>query len=102
MFRARSSSGRKGILALEALIGSILSVIALVVLVGYFSDLLPQEDNKKIAEENAQSIVDFVNYFQTDINYNTLDNCFNLLKLDFQTNFQFQDCLLYTSPSPRD
>jgi hypothetical protein len=89
--RFNISNRKKGILALEALIGTILSVIALVVLVGFFADLLPQSNNLKIAEENTQSIVDFVNYFQTDSNYKSLDNCFNILKLNYQTNFQYSE-----------
>jgi hypothetical protein len=89
--RFNISNRKKGILALEALIGTILSVIALVVLVGYFNNILVQKDNISIAEENAKSIGDFVNYFQTNSNYKTQENCFNIMRLDFQTHFQYSD-----------
>lgn len=89
MYRASCSGGKKGFLALEALIGTILSVVALVFLFSLFSNLLPTDENEVIATKNAESIVNFVNYFQEDPNYASLENCYNILQLNYQTFFQY-------------
>ncbi len=81
---------KKGFLALESLTSIILSVIALVFLFQLFINFFLQTPtNENIAEQNAKSMSDFVNYFTTSPDYKNMNNCFNILKLEKLTNFQF-------------
>ena len=84
---------RKGILALDALIGTILSVIALFFIFQVFvSAFLQTPSNLKIAEGNAKSIVEFVNFnLNKDLDYNNFENCFSVLKLNFLENYQYKE-----------
>lgn len=86
---------KKAIMALDALIGTVLSVIALFFLlqlmyIFFFQD---NDPNLKIAKNDAQSIVDFVNTYSSDNKNNPYfdnENCFFILKLQNLENFQVQ------------
>ncbi len=90
MRRAQNSSGTKGIMALEALIGTILSVVALVFLFQIFAWLLfDGETNLSIAIQNANSIVEFKQYSQEK--YKDYSSCFTMLKLENLENYQIEN-----------
>lgn len=81
---------KKGIIALDALVGTILSVIALFFVVSTIASIfLETPTNEKIAQANAQSIVDFVDYFSQG-DYSSLKNCYSTLKLFNLENIQFE------------
>lgn len=86
----RSVKGRKGLLSLEALLGLILSVMALVFLFQLFSVLFLQTPtNEKIAEQNAKSISEFIDFSKNT--YENLDACYSMLKLNNLENFQIDN-----------
>ncbi len=86
---------KNAVMALDALIGTILSVIALFFLlqlmyVFFFQD---NDSNLKVAKNDAQSIVDFVNTYSSDNRdnpYFSYENCFYILKLQNLENYQIQ------------
>jgi hypothetical protein len=89
--RFNISNRKKGILALEALIGTILSVIALVVLFQMFSNLiLTTPSNLDIAENNIQNFENFIN-MPEQIDMDSYNNCFFSLKMNHLENFQYEE-----------
>jgi len=93
MFKFRNKvKAKKGLLALDALIGTILSVIALFFIFQVFaSTFLQTPTNLDIAKQNAQSIVDFVDYSEKKSNsLEILSGCYNMLKLTNIENFQLE------------
>lgn len=89
--RFSRNHSKKGLMALQALIGTILSIIALFFIVNIFASVFLQNStNEKIAIANAQSIVDFVNFAHIDNNEN-IDDCFYILKLHNLENYQIHD-----------
>lgn len=86
---------KKAIMAMDALIGTILSVIALFFLLQlmYMFFFQNSDENFKIAQNDAQSIVDFVNTYSSDNKdnpYYSYNNCFYILKLQNLENYQIQ------------
>ncbi len=82
---------KKGLIALEALIGTIVSVVALVFLFEVFSNIVfSTPDNFKIVKDNSKSIYDFLNYPENN-NMDTYNNCFFTLKLNHLQNFQYEE-----------
>ena len=88
---------KKAFMALDALIGTMLSVIALFFLLQlmYMFFFQDNDSNLKIAKNDAESIVDFVNTYSSspeqNLNpYANYDNCFYILKLQNLENFQLQ------------
>jgi hypothetical protein len=88
---------KKGIdLALNAVVYSVLGVISLFIIVKSALPFLNTYDNYDIAKANAQSIVDFINYFEVDNKeYAGSTDCFNILKLKNLEQFQYDDPDLY-------
>lgn len=86
----RFKSERKGVsIALESLLGIILSVIALILLFQLFANIFLQTPtNLKIAEDNAKSIVEFVDYSENK--YKNMNECFSILKLKNLDNYQIE------------
>ncbi|MCA9495424.1 MAG: hypothetical protein KC589_00640, partial [Nanoarchaeota archaeon] len=81
----------KGVMALEALLGTILSVVALVMIFYVFSNaFLQTNDNHKIAEQNAKSMKEFIDYFSQG-EFKDYSNCYGMLKLENLENFQGPD-----------
>lgn len=73
---------KKAIMALEALLGTVLSVLALFfIFQAFMSVFFTNSSNLEIAQANAESIVEFVEYFPSNKNYAGMTNCYNLLKL---------------------
>lgn len=80
-------NNKKGLLALEYLVGIILSVIGLFFIINTLSNFfLDDPTNLDIARGNAQSIVEFVDY-SNEQNYKKYD-CFYYQKLERLENFQ--------------
>lgn len=83
---------KKGLYALEQLIGIIISAIVLIMLFIYF--ILPfffnTSTNLNIAKNNANSIKDFID-MSSDFKYNNLQDCFITLKITNLENFQFRE-----------
>ena len=98
MFKAGNCSftrNKRAIMALDALIGTVLSVIALFFLLQlmYVFFFQNNDPNLEIAKNDAQSIVDFVNTYSSDNKNNPYfdnENCFFILKLQNLENFQVQ------------
>ena len=95
MFRSKDSffemkNNKKGIFALEALLGTVLSALVLFILFSVVSDVfLTTPTNLQIANNDAKSIQGFVNYYSDNSNqYGNLKECFNVLKLSNLENFQ--------------
>lgn len=87
---------RKGLMSLEMLLGTILSVVALLIMLNAVFSLLEPSDNLGVVENNVDSIVDFVKYnFDTNNKYSNNQNCFNILKLSNLENFQHNDNVNY-------
>lgn len=94
-FIQNNLKNKKAIMAMDALIGTILSVIALFFLLQlmYMFFFQNNDENFKIAQSDAQSIVDFVNTYSSDNKNNPYfdnENCFFMLKLQNLENFQVQ------------
>jgi len=82
---------RKAIISLDALIGTILSVVALVLVFQVFTTVfLNTPSNLKIAESNANSISNFVDFSNNNKDLNQFNDCFTVLKIKNLENFQFQ------------
>lgn len=82
---------KKAMLALEALIGTILGVIALLfVFQTFISIFYINSTNLDIAQANAESIKEFVNFFEKNSYYSSLTNCYNILKLENLQYIQVQ------------
>lgn len=84
-----NGKSKKGLFALETLVATILSVIALISLFQIFSSVFLQTPtNLKIAQDNAKSIAEFIEY--SNKRYINQD-CYTLLKLRNIENYQFLD-----------
>lgn len=83
---------RKGSLdtPLTALVGTILSVLALYVLFSIFSNFVVTPENQAIAEQNAQSIVDFIDYIENSPKFSSIDSCYGMLSLERLQNYQYK------------
>lgn len=91
MYRASCSGGKKGFLALEALIGTILSVVALVFLFQYFIGLIfSTPSNLSIVENNIENINQFIE-MPIDNGMSSFNNCFFSLRLHHLENFQYPE-----------
>ncbi len=89
--RRSKVDNRKGLFALESLLGLVLSVIALMILVKIFaSAFLQTPTNEKIANYNGESIRDFIVYSSSG-EYSEVSNCFNILKFINLENYQFEE-----------
>ena len=90
MRRRFSCRGDKnGGMALEALVTILLSVVAIFVLLNLFVNLfLHTPTNLKIAQDNAKSIVEFVDFSKR--HYGKSNECFTLLRLKNLENFQVE------------
>lgn len=84
------NSGKKGLSALDNIIGIILSVIALFFIVQLLMHLVYQgPTNEKIAKDNARSIKEFVDYSYNE--YKGSLECYTMLKLSNLENFQIEN-----------
>ena len=83
-----NSSKRKAVLAAEALVGIILSTIALVLLVTAFQDLLfYQHPNEQIVERTSSSLSGFVSNAQEGV-FEGVGNCYSLFTIEHITSYQ--------------
>lgn len=88
--KSDKKADKRGLMALEALVGTVLSVIALFFMLDiYVSIFLVTPENMKVAQDNARSIVEFVDYSYEK--YQNKNNCFTMLKLKNLENFQFRE-----------
>ena len=91
MYRASCSGGKKGFLALEALIGTILSVVALVFLFQYFIGIIfSTPSNLSIVENNIENFNQFIEMPQNS-GMSSYNNCFFSLRLNHLENFQYPE-----------
>lgn len=91
--RSKGVNNKKGLLALESLLGILLSVMALLLLSKMFMTIFLQTPtNLGISQQNAESIGEFTDYFSSNNNYySDMDGCFNVLKLNNLENFQIKE-----------
>ena len=84
MYRKKKALG-----ILETLLSVVLSTIVLIIIIQQlFSFLLYVPENKKIAEDNAKSLIEFVNSFSEREPYNSHTACTGQLKWHNLENFQ--------------
>jgi len=84
------SKSKKAFLALESLLGIIISVVALFfIFQTFFNVFFQTPTNLKIAEDNARSIVEFIDY--SNKKYANSNDCYTLLSLKNLENYQFKD-----------
>lgn len=82
-------NSKKGMLALEALIGVVLAVIGLFLVVNLIVDnFLDNSTNFDIAKENAESVKDFLEFSLTG-DYANLASCYNIMRFYNSENFQY-------------
>ena len=91
-FRKGLSDSKRGMFALEQLIGILLSAMVLVMIFMYF--IVPfffaTSTNLKIAKSNANSIKDFIDMSSSG-EYSNLEDCYSVLKVNNLENFQFSE-----------
>ena len=81
---------KKGLMSLEALVGILLSVAAMLALISLFVSLfLNTPTNLEIAKDNARSIIDFVDFSRES--YGHKKECYTLLKLKNLDNYQIEE-----------
>lgn len=95
MFNIKSfkynNCNKKGLMALDFLIGIILSTLALFALIAFFGDkFFVMPENEKIAQDNMNSIMDFFDIIDEKYSGN-YKNCFANFKLTNLENFQFSE-----------
>ena len=88
--RFSNRKSKKGLMSLEALVGILLSVAAMLALITLFVSLfLNTPTNLEIAKDNARSIIDFVEFSKE--NYGHKEECYTLLKLKNLDNYQIEE-----------
>lgn len=90
MRRVRSRKGGFD-LSLQYLMILVLSGIGLFILYDSFSDFLFSPSTSEIEKSNIESIYSFVDHFSMDSDYNSLSNCYTMLRMFNLENFQRND-----------
>lgn len=79
-------------LALSYLVGFILTIVILVMMVYYGSQLLQAPTNMVVAEHDGESIKGFVDYFSEGSDkYSSMTECYSSLRLENLENFQVEE-----------